>query len=142
MLSELNVVELIENNPITRLSTTCQGSLINKIREKFTDNEQQLFLASFYSYLNYNAKTDFVIDLDNIWKWLGFSNKDKAKRLLEKRFQIEIDYKCLLTLEGEQRKGRGGHNKETFMLTIYAFKKFCLKSGTKKADQIHEYYLT
>lgn len=140
-MSELNIVDLIENNPITRLSNIYQGTLLNKIREKFTDNEQQLFLASFYSYLNYNSKTDFVIDLDNIWKWLDFSNKDKAKRLLEKHFQIEIDYKCLLTLEGEQKKGRGGHNKETIMLTIYAFKKFCLKAGTQKADQIHEYYL-
>jgi hypothetical protein len=25
--------------------------------------------------------------------------------------------------------------------TLYTFKRFCLKAGTKKADQIHEYYL-
>jgi len=36
---------------------------------------------------------------------------------------------------------RGGHNKETFMLNIDTFKKFCLKAGTKKADEIHEYYI-
>ena len=27
------------------------------------------------------------------------------------------------------------------MLTINAFKRFCLKAATAKADQIHEYYL-
>jgi hypothetical protein len=38
-------------------------------------------------------------------------------------------------------KKRGGHNKETILLTINAFKRFCLKADTKKADQIHEYYI-
>jgi len=27
------------------------------------------------------------------------------------------------------------------MLSVNAFKKFCLKSGTKKADEIHDYYV-
>ena len=27
------------------------------------------------------------------------------------------------------------------MLTISTFKKFCLTAGTKKADDIHEYYI-
>ena len=36
---------------------------------------------------------------------------------------------------------KGGHNKETFMLNINTFKKYCLKAGTKKADEIHEYYI-
>lgn len=35
----------------------------------------------------------------------------------------------------------GGHNKEIIMLTIRTFKLFCLKAGTKKAEQIHEYYI-
>jgi len=89
----LNIVELIENNPITKLSNTYQGNLLTKIQAKFNDNEQQLFVSSFYCYLNYNQKTDFVIDLDNVWKWLGFSQKVKAKTLLEKQFIIDVDYK-------------------------------------------------
>ena len=36
---------------------------------------------------------------------------------------------------------KGGHNKETFMLTVDTFKKFCLKAGTKRADDIHDYYM-
>ena len=51
-----------------------------------------MFIASFYCYLNYN-KTDFVIDLDNIWPWIGFNQKVNAKRVLEKNFIIDIDYK-------------------------------------------------
>uniref|UniRef100_A0A6C0JQR0 MSV199 domain-containing protein n=1 Tax=viral metagenome TaxID=1070528 RepID=A0A6C0JQR0_9ZZZZ len=140
-MTNINIVELIENNPITKLSNTYQNKLLCKIKNNFTNVDQQLFVASFYSYLNYNSKTDFVIDLDDIWKWLEFSHKDKAKRLLEKCFLNSTDYKCLLTPKGEQKTGRGGHNKETFMLTINAFKRFCLKAETKKADQIHDYYI-
>lgn len=36
---------------------------------------------------------------------------------------------------------RGGHNKETIMLTINTFKKFCMKASTKRAEQICDYYL-
>ena len=138
----LNIVELIENNPITKLSNTYQGNLLTKIKEQFTDTEQQLFVSSFYCYLNYNQKNDFVIDLDDVWKWLGFSQKVKAKILLEKQFTIDSDYKSLLSQQVKQSEHtKGGHNKETIMLTIRTFKLFCLKAGTKKAEQIHEYYI-
>ena len=33
-----------------------------------------------------------MIDLDNVWKWLGFSVKIKAKTLLEKHFICNKDY--------------------------------------------------
>lgn len=35
----------------------------------------------------------------------------------------------------------GGNNKETILMNINTFKKFCLKVGTKKADEIHDYYI-
>jgi hypothetical protein len=47
----------------------------------------------------------------------------------------------LLTLESEQKKGRGGHNIKKIMLNIKTFKSLCLKAGTKKADEIHDYYM-
>lgn len=142
METTLNIVELIENNPIARLSDTYQNKLLAKIKTNFTNNEQQLFIASFYCYLNYNQKNDFVIDLDNIWKWLGYNQKIKAKDLLEKYFIINTDYKLLLSQATQQKQHiRGGHNKEIIMLNISTFKRLCLKAGTTKADEIHEYYI-
>jgi hypothetical protein len=142
MNTSLNIVELIENNPITRLSGTYQNKLLTKIKNNFTDTEQKLFVTSFYCFLNYNPRSDFVIDLDNVWKWIGFSQKVKAKVLLEKYFIINNDYKILLSHAGKQDfHTHGGNNKEIIMLTIKTFKLFCLKAGTKKADQIHEYYV-
>lgn len=142
MSTSLDIVELIESNPITRLSGTYQNKLITKIKNNFTDTQQQLFVASFYCFLNYNQRNDFVIDLDNVWKWLGFSTKYNSKRMLEKHFSIGNDYKCLfLNLDEQSSRTQGGHNKETILMTIRTFKLFCLKAGTKKAEQIHEYYI-
>jgi len=140
-MEALNIVELIENNPITRLSGTYQNKLLTKIKNNFTDTEQQLFVASFYCFLKYSQRNDFVIDLDNIWKWMGYNQKFKAKFSLEKNFKLDIDYKILLCQPAQQKNVRGGHNKETILLTIRTFKLFCLKAGTEKAAQIHEYYI-
>ena len=160
-MMSVDIVNLIETNPITKLNGNYQSKLIEKVKTHFTDYEQQMFVASFYCYLNYN-NTDFVIDLDNIWGWLGFSTKQKAKQLLEKNFIIDINYKTLLNHQvkqsddtiinkdyklslcqpaGQSTHIKGGHNKETFMLTIETFKKYCMKAGTKKADEIHDYFI-
>jgi hypothetical protein len=146
--------------------------LIEKLQSKFTNYQQQLFLSSFYCYLKYDKINDFIIDLDDVWKWLGFSKKYHAKYLLEKQFIIDKDYKCLLpkvlyqTTEHnnslyhevkqkiivdddeivqnpkkESKSSRGGHNREIITMNIKTFKKLCLKTGTKKADEIHDYFI-
>ena len=158
-MQELNIVELIENNPIVKLSNVYNNKLLAKIKENFTGFEQQLFIGSFYCYLNYDKNIDFVVDLDNIWKWLGFTQKIDSKRLLEKHFKLDIDYKNLARQVGkassyeektalgegkavlEKEKQNGGQNKQTIMLTIKCFKSLCLKAQTKKASEIHEYYM-
>ena len=172
-MSEINIVSLIEKNPITKLSNVYNNKFLQKIQENFTGYEQQLFVSSFYCYLNYDKNIDFVVDLDNVWNWLGFNQKIKAKMLLEKHFQLDIDYKNLApvtlgTSSGdgktasqlgeassdtedsnpespgtrlERKKINGGQNKQTIMLTIKCFKSLCLKAQTKKASEIHDYYM-
>jgi hypothetical protein len=138
----IDIVHLIESNPITKLNGNYQSKLVEKVQQTFNNYEQQMFLASFYCYLNHDNKNDFVIDLDNVWQWLGFSSKFNARRLLEKCFALDLDYKqSLLPNEKQTTSGKGGHNKETIMLNINTFKKFCLKAGTNKADEIHDYYI-
>ena len=161
-MEKINIAELIEKNPITKLNDDYNMLLLNKIRETFTDFEQQLFVSSFYCYLNYNSNTDFVIDLDDVWKFMGFNQKYNALRVLEKNFKVEFDYKQLypqgknnLIIKPEDqnnieklfmqppeiKKGSGGYNIKKIFLTVKCFKSMCLKAGTKKADEIHEYYM-
>ena len=124
----IDIVNLIEQNPITKLSGNYQNKLVEKVKNNFTDYEQQLFLSSFYCYLKYDSKNDFVIDLDNIWQWLGFSQKIKSKQMLEKNFTINKDYKLsLCQLAKQTTNSKGGHNKETFMLSVNTFTPFSNK---------------
>ena len=151
----LNIVELIEKNPITKLSQTYNNFLLEKIQEHFSTFEQQLFVSSFYCYLNYDKTTDFVVDLDDVWKWLGFSQKAHVKPMVEANFKLDVDYKIVASSEtdedqlphspnksgSDKPKKHGGHNKQTIKLTIRCFKLLCLKAQTKKAGEIHDYYL-
>ena len=138
----VDIVNLIESNPITKFSGDYQSKLVEKVKNHFTNYEQQLFLSSFYCYLKYDTKNDFIIDLDNVWQWLGFGQKVNAKRVLEKNFLINKDYKLsLCQLAKQTNQTKGGHNKETFMLNVETFKKFCLKAETKKADEVHDYFI-
>jgi hypothetical protein len=138
----VDIVNLIESNPITKLTGDYQNKLVEKVKNNFTNYEQQLFLSSFYCYLKYNPQNDFVIDLDNVWGWLGFGQKVNAKRVLEKNFKINIDYKLSLCQPAKQsNQTKGGQNKEIFMLNVNTFKRFCLKAETKKADEVHEYFI-
>jgi len=58
----MDIIQMIENTPITRLSSTYQCKLLEKLKERFTEKDQQMFITSFYGYLNYNSRTDYVID--------------------------------------------------------------------------------
>ena len=143
-METLNIVELIEKNPISKLSDTYNNKLLTKIKNNFTELQQQLFISSFYCYLNYDKNLDFIVDLDNIWEWLGFSQKVSAVRLLEKHFKLDIDYtialpNCKAVLG--KTKVNGGQNKQFIMLTIKTFKLLCLKAQTNKASEIHDYYM-
>uniref|UniRef100_A0A6C0E2Z2 MSV199 domain-containing protein n=1 Tax=viral metagenome TaxID=1070528 RepID=A0A6C0E2Z2_9ZZZZ len=131
-----NIVQFIEKNPLTKLNDTYQNTIINKIKEEFNEEEQKIFVTSFYSYLNFNPITDFIIDFDDVWKWCGYSRKDNAKRILDKHFILNVDYKILFP--NDKIIGRP---KEKITLNIKTFKKFCLKSDTKKSNEIHNYYI-
>lgn len=139
-MGAVDIVELLQRNPITKLSDTSQSKLLVKVKNKFTNYEQQMFLASFYCYLNFK-NNEFVVDLDNIWKWVGFKQKVNAKVLLEKHFNVGIDYTLSHFQDTNQVNKNGGNNKETFMLTVKTFKSFCLKADTSKSNDIHNYYI-
>ena len=74
--------------------------------------------------------------------------------MIENNFKINVDYKNVSSSEideeqevhspdksGSNKPKNGGQNKQTIKLTIRCFKLLCLKAQTKKAGEIHEYYM-
>ncbi len=149
--------EIISNTQIEAFNS--DSILDTKIKAVFNTEEQIMYSASFQGYLKHDTDAYFVIDLDNVWKWIGYSEKGVAKRALLKAECLEedIDYiiknknenllaisgKNLLDISAKQVKNLGGSglNAETILLTITAFKKFCMMAGTKQAYKMHDYYI-
>lgn len=144
-----------------------EKDLVEFMKYKLNEEELELFTGSFWMYLKYHPVNDFVVDLDLVIKWLSYSQKGKAKQLLKSKFQENVDYvvqnfalpsgkaktpndSSNLSIQNfatpigvakTQSDTRGGSNKETILLSINCFKKFCMKANTKKSDQIHDYYI-
>ena len=132
----INIVELIEKNPITKLSQKYNNLLLEKLQENFNTFEQQLFVSSFYCYLNFDKNVDFVVDLDDVWKWLGFTQKITARMMIESNFKLNVDYTVSIPefkkSKQDQPSGgsdeeqsseplkpkNGGQNKQTIKLTF------------------------
>lgn len=138
---------------ITKVNNIEQ-ELVNKLKQNFTETEQQMFIQSFSMYLNHNQESEYIINLDDVYKWIGFEQKVHCKRLLLKHFQENIDYKITMGSSKEEAAlpvgraasssknlGGAGLNKETILMNIKTFKKLCMKASTKKADEIHDYYI-
>ena len=120
-----------------------QNKLIDKLKEHFDDEEQRLYVSNLFLYLNYHPINDFVVNLENVWKFIGFSNKANAKRLLKQHFTENKHYQIVFirTDENPSNTNLGGRPQETIMMNINTFKKLCLKSNTDNADKIHDYYI-
>lgn len=65
---ETNLIELIRQSPLKHLNGRSQNRFVQKIQNHFTENEGQLFVSSFYYYLNYDPDNDFIIDIENIYE--------------------------------------------------------------------------
>ena len=86
-------------------------------------------MVSFYAYLNYHPINDYVVDMNDVWKWLGFGRKEECKRILVKNFKQDLDYKVISedTKENlapqvggasQNTKKHGGQNKEQILMNL------------------------
>jgi len=94
------------------------------------------FIDDFFSM--YTIKTsadDFVIDLDNVTKWLKIQ-KYSIKRTILESYQLNIDYK-ILTLPSSGK----GRPMEQIVLTPSCFKRLCMMSRSPKAEEVRTYFI-
>ena len=143
------------NNTQISYNILQDDELIKLIKEKFNDSDMEIFNLNFNIYLaNENNKNGYIINLDDIYRWIGFEQKCHAKRLLINKFEINIHYEIindhtkLLSRSGERDVNKGksaalaGENKEIILLTVECFKLLCFESQTDKSKKIRNYYIT
>ena len=117
------------------------NTLYEILNKEIITEEGQQFIINFQMYLKFgNDDTKYVIDLDDIWSWLGFSNKGNSKILLIKNFEKDIDY-VLVSLLPTQKRVHGGQNKEIIKMNVNTFKAFCMIANTERGKTTRKYYL-
>ena len=149
----INFNELVKNSNTT-LSLNLETKMINILNTEFTEEEQQWYIANLYIYMNYHPTNDYPINLEHVFKMIGFANKENAKRTLKNNFTKDEDYKTVLVRTDEQlqtllvrtdeqktKDNRGGHNQEIVMLNIDTFKNLCMLAKTDKGKAIRKYYV-
>ena len=80
----------------------------------------------------------FPVDLDDAWKWIGYSRKDKCLEMLKSNFIQGVDF---LFLEKLHEKVDQPSRENKYGLTIEAFKMLGMMTSTSKGREIREYFL-
>ena len=122
------------------------NNLVIKLKQHFSDEEQQLYVTNLYMYMNYHATNDYPINLDHVFKMIGFANKGNAMKTIKSNFVENEDYKKLLFRTEKQvvngrDLGGAGMNQETVMLNVDTFKNLCMIAKTDQGKKIRKYYV-
>ena len=102
----------------------------------------------------YEKYQPVTINLDDIAFWLD-AKKGNLKDTLIRNYLNKFDYIIKpiekISLLDEQKRSdniisnkysdKGGQNKELILLTSECFKMLCMKSNTKKANKVRQYYI-
>ena len=102
----INFNELVKSSNTT-LSLNVQNQLVERLNTNFTEDEQRWYVANLYMYMNYHPTNNYPINLENIFKMIGFANKGNAMKTIKSNFTLDEDYKVAL-FHSEKRKNEGG----------------------------------
>ena len=80
----------------------------------------------------------FVIDLKIVMDWLQITDIKTLRDTLTKSYIKDVDY---IIIKNDDTSGKGGYRKIKTLLTTKCFKKICLKTKSKLADKIIDYYI-
>ena len=133
----VNFTALLAHSDINNLQI--QSRFIELLNEEFTEEEQKLYIANLYMYLNYDSTTDYPINLETVYKMIGFANKGNAMKTIKSNFTKDEDYK--ISLFPTEKRVYGGQNREDVMLNVDTFKSLCMLVKTPEGKKIRKYYV-
>ena len=131
--NQINVSDLLNKKQINTDNNIINHNLITLLK-KHTNIDVD-FINTFFSLYDLDNKNIFIINLENIAKWLE-STKSDIKQTLLNSYKLNIDY----IINKTSSNGRKGAPKEEILLTVKCFKLLCMQSRTKKAVEVREYF--
>ena len=112
-------------------------------------NINKKFITDFFGIQKdelYKEYKPFIINIEVVAYWLDANKKDLKETLINS-YQKNIDYifevfsVTRLKTIGKDIKNIGGRPNITILITIDAFKRLCMRSKTKNAEKIRNYYI-
>jgi len=107
--------------------------------KKYTSVPNSFVDELFTMYDETTGPYDFVINLDYVAKWLGIKKFNLNKTLREK-FKSEVDYIIKKAINPNKKDNRN-NNYKLVMVTPDCFKRLCMQSMSKKADDVRSYFI-
>ncbi len=84
----------------------------------------------------FQSKAPFPVDLEKAWRWIGYKAKRNAKEVLMNNFFQGVDF-----LRSSTKSPTGGRPSDSIWLTVNCFKSLGMMAGTKKGQEIRDYFL-
>ncbi len=134
----INFNDLVKNSN-TNLSISVQTKMTTIINDEFTEEQQQWYIANLFMYMNYHPTNDFPINLEDVFKMIGFANKGNAMKTIKSNFTLDEDYKLLII--PREKKQNAGRSEHEIMLNIDTFKNLCMLAKTSHGKEIRKYYV-
>ncbi len=91
----VNFSELVRTSD-TILSLNLQSELIESLNTNFNEEEQRWYISNLFMYINYHQTNDYPINLEDVYKILGFSNKANSLKTIRNNFTENEDYKVIV----------------------------------------------
>ena len=76
--------------------------------------------------MNYHPTNDYPINLEHVFKMIGFANKGNAMKTIKSNFTKDEDYKTIIfrTEKNKSSEETRGRKEETIMLNVDTFNFF------------------
>lgn len=82
--------------------------------------------------------SQFKVNFDDMWQWVGYSTKANAKRTLETNFEEELDF---IILDEATTTGISANPKQSIFLTVDCAKQFAMVAQTENGKVVRKYFL-
>jgi phage anti-repressor protein len=87
-----------------------------------------------------NSTDEHPVNFDDAWQWLGYSNKQAAKKKLTRNFEENEDY-LTKWMNVPHSNGLTASRTEFIYLTVDCLKSLGMMAGTEKGKQIRKYFI-
>ena len=134
----VNFHELVKNAD-TKLSLESQSKMIGFLTQEFTEEESQFYIASLMMYLNHHPTMDFPVNLEHVFKMIGFANKGNAMKTIKSNFTLNEDYKIVIVRT--EKNLNGGRPTENIMLNVDTMKHLFLIAKTPEGKKARKYFI-